>query len=328
MPLDLKLIDKTLTPSENPGLDTLDPRFQEIAGLVEAGDMPKASEQVEALFREDILDIRVAGYYLYGVFAERGLAGLGDTLKVLARLFGENYEAMGPVKKRETHYQNGAAWFLTRVQKKLAAEEEKKGADWNTWLEKVSSDAAGAIIETCEALQKAVTARMQAPKVMDGIKKIADWLKGYQKLVYVPEKPVEKAPEPAKEVKKDDAAKPAAGAPARAGGTVLSLEQMVFDRPVAEGSFHLQELQDRLKAFETLCQKKQFEKASLAASEIGAVIEKFDPRLFFPKLFAPYATLLAQNFEEISKHWEGKEQPAWKAQEQLFRVDLQAFVGK
>ena len=51
-----------------------------------------------------------------------GLAGLGDALAVLARLFGENYEAMGPVKKREVHFQNGAGWFLTRVQKKLQAE--------------------------------------------------------------------------------------------------------------------------------------------------------------------------------------------------------------
>lgn len=329
MPLDLKLLDKTLSASENPGLDTLDPRFQEIAGLVEQGDIAKASEQIEGLIREDVLDIRVIGYYLYGVFAEKGLAALGDVLSVLARLFGENYEAVGPAKKRDVHFQNGSVWFLSRLHKKLASEEEKKGDDWNAWLGSVNADAAGKLIERCEALGKAVAGRMQAPKVADANKKVVDWLKAYQKLVYVPEKPAEKPAEaPKEEEKKAEGPK---GALVPVGGRAAAApagEQVVFDRPVIEGSFHLQELLDRIKAFETLCHRKQYAKASLAASEISSTIEKFDPRVYFPRLFAGYSALLAGHFEELSKHWENKEQPAWKAQEQLFRVDLAAFVGK
>lgn len=326
MALDLKLLDKPLTAAENPGLDTLDPRFQEIAGLVENGDYAKAAEQTEALIREDILDVRVIGYYLYGIFSERGLGSLGDILGVISRLFGENFEAVGPAKKRDVHFQSGIGWFLNRIVKRLGDEEKKKGDDWNAWIGAVNAETAGAYLEKSDALNKAMLAKMQSPKLSDPLKKLQDWLKAYQKLVYVPEKPAEKPAEAPKEEKAE--AKPGGAAAARGGAAVAGGEQVVFDRPMAEGSFHLQELIDRLKAFEVLCQRKQFEKASLVAAEIAATIEKFDPRLYFPRLFAGYSSLLAQHFDAISKHWENKEQPAWKAQEQLLRVDLAAFVGR
>src|SRR3954469_12768090 len=97
--LDLGVLKGTLTPAENPGLDTLDPRFQEIAGLVEAGETAKAAEMVEGLIRENILDIRILGYYLFGAFNERGLSGMEEVLEVTKGLLGDNWAAFGPVKK-------------------------------------------------------------------------------------------------------------------------------------------------------------------------------------------------------------------------------------
>src|SRR5579872_4187859 len=96
MALSISLLTGTLTPTENPGLDTLDPRFQEVASLVEAGDIAKAAEQTQAMLQEGIVDIRVISYFLYGVFLESAFAGLPDVFKALTLIFGPNWNAIGP----------------------------------------------------------------------------------------------------------------------------------------------------------------------------------------------------------------------------------------
>ena len=87
---DINLLKKTLTPGETLGLDTLDSRFQDVAGLAESGEYLKAAEKVEEVIREDIYDIRLIGYFLFGVFLQTGLGGLADVLEVTAGLFGES----------------------------------------------------------------------------------------------------------------------------------------------------------------------------------------------------------------------------------------------
>jgi hypothetical protein len=325
--LDLSVLKGALTPAENPGLDTLDPRFQDLAGLVEAGETAKAAEMVEGLIKENLLDIRIVGYYLFGAFNERGLAGFDEVLEVTKLLLGDNWPAFGPLKKKEMHAEKGLTWFFNRLEKKLSFEEEKKQDEWNNWLAAVNGDAVNALVARLEEVKTAALAKMPAAaKLGDAIKKVADWLKTFEKLVHVDappppppeaEKPKEEAPKAEKAAKGAAAAAPAA----MAGDVVIS------QRPMIEGSHHLQDLLDRLKAFESLCQKKDFDKASLAALELQNTIEHFDPRLYFPKLFASYYRLMSQHVEALAPMWESKESLPWKAKEQLFRVDLDAFVG-
>ena len=93
--LDITLLTSPLTPAENPGLDTLDPRFQEIAGKVEAGDFDKAASDTQALLRENLVDIRVISYFLYGCFLEKGMSGLADVLLALRVLVTDSWPAVG-----------------------------------------------------------------------------------------------------------------------------------------------------------------------------------------------------------------------------------------
>src|SRR5437016_11056314 len=108
--LDLATLQKTLTTPGTPGLDTLDQRFQDIAALAEAGDYGQCAERTAALFQEDIYDIRLLGYFLYGVFAERGVPALVEIMTTLSALLGESWPAIGPVKKKEAHTQSGLLW--------------------------------------------------------------------------------------------------------------------------------------------------------------------------------------------------------------------------
>src|SRR3954469_14349284 len=120
--LEIALLLNPFTPTENPGLDTLDPRFQEIAGLVEAGEFAKASEQTQALLKEGIADIRIISYFLYGVFLETGVSGLPPVFDALVQLFSTNWAAVGPAQKKEKHAENGVSWLFGRLLKKVKAE--------------------------------------------------------------------------------------------------------------------------------------------------------------------------------------------------------------
>lgn len=99
--LDLNLINGTLNIIENPGLDTLDPRFQDLAASVQNDDFTTLGTQAEDLFREDIFDIRIIGYYFYALFLEKGIEAIDDTFSILISILRDNWEAVGPTKKKE-----------------------------------------------------------------------------------------------------------------------------------------------------------------------------------------------------------------------------------
>ena len=97
----------------------IDPRFMDITTLVENGDYEEAATQAEGILAEGAYDIRITGYFLYGVFLEQGLGGLTAILQCLTKLFTENWDAVGPVKNREKHAQTSLNWFLRQLVKNL-----------------------------------------------------------------------------------------------------------------------------------------------------------------------------------------------------------------
>ena len=315
--LDIALLLSPLTPAETPGLDTLDPRFQEIAGLVEAGEFIEASEQTQNLLKEGIVDIRVVSYFLYGVFLESGLAGLPKLLDALAGLFGPNWAACGPAQKKEKHAENGVGWFLNRLAKKLKTEEEAKSDEFNKWLEQVPAEALAPMLEKVTAVRTAA-AITNSQKLADLLKALDDWLRGYEKMVQAA-KPAEPEQPKAEEAPPQDSGAPATAARGSPGASAGD------DRFVVEGSVHLQELGRKIAAFEALIKKKQFGRASVVYNDVSTIVDHFDPRIFIPKMFGNFYALSMQNLEALLPDLEKKESPVWKAMEQLYRVDVDTF---
>ena len=71
--MNIDILNTTLEVSENPGLDVIDPRFMDITTLVESGEYLEAAAKAEEIFAEEIYDIRITGYLLYGFFSNRAL---------------------------------------------------------------------------------------------------------------------------------------------------------------------------------------------------------------------------------------------------------------
>ena len=176
--MDIELLTQPLEISENPGLDTLDPRFSDIATLVQEADFMAAAAEAEKILEESIYDIRIIGYFLYGVFLEQGVGMIGPIFECLNTLLNENWEAIGPVKRREKHTQAGLNWFMKQLFKKLDYEETNKSDAWDRWIEEVSGDDVRLALDAGDKLLQTLGTVLEddAPPVMEGVSKANGWL--------------------------------------------------------------------------------------------------------------------------------------------------------
>ena len=95
-----------------------------------------------------------------------------------------------------------------------------------------------------------------------------------------------------------------------------------------EMSAELAMLLKKIQAFETLVQAKRFERAAMVADDIQSAVENFDPRKYFPSLFADFYADLVQNFDQISSFWARRDSADWQSFGRLYDVDLDTFVEK
>ena len=311
--MNIDILNTTLAVSENPGLDVIDPRFMDITTLVENGEYLGAAAKAEEIFAEEIYDIRITGYFLYGFFLEQGVGAMPTILGCLTNLFEENWDALGPVKNREKHAQTSLNWLFRQLLKKFQYEEGKDSDIYQQWIAEVPSEEVQEALDASEGLQKALGTALEdmASPLLDGLSKVVDWLKAFQKVVYR-EPEVEEEPEAAAEARETTA--PAS---------------LAFgdEAAIAEGSYHLQLLLRKMKAFERLIEKEEFNKAAIVADDINDIIANFDPRIYFPKIFSRYSLLRALKISDISAFEGYKGSVEWQTMQDLYKVDLDSFVS-
>jgi len=312
--MNIELLTDTLEISESPGLDTFDPRFNDIATMVQQADYMGAAAEAEKIFQEKIYDIRIIGYFLYGIFIDQGPGMLGPIFQCLAGLLDENWEAIGPAGKREKHTQTSLSWFMKQLVKKLEYEETNKGESWDRWIQEVSIDEVQDALEAGENLGQTLGRVLEdaASQVTDGLAKVSAWLESFKHLVY-------REPEPETEEAIDEVENKEITPRASFAET--------GDGVSAEGSYHLQLLLRKIAAFEQLINLKHFDRAALIAGDINDIIANFDPKIYFPKLFSRFSLLLALNIGELLAFEEYKRSPEWQSLQELYKVDLDSFVA-
>jgi hypothetical protein len=63
------------------------------------------------------------------------------------------------------------------------------------------------------------------------------------------------------------------------------------------------------------------------AHDLMYIVDHFDPREYFPELFARFGALLSRNIGQLEGHWEERDSASWKALHQYYRVDLKGFIS-
>ncbi len=292
--MDIDLLMGELEVTENPGIETFDPRFGDINTLIQDGNYADGAAQAEEIIREGIYDIRLIGYFFYGVFLEQGVASLTTVFQSLSGLLKENWEAAGPVKKREKHYQTSLKWLVNQLHKKLKYEEDKNSDAYNTWVEQVSSDDVQESLDAIDLVRPALGQALEdlSANVTEGLTKVQNWLVTFQKVVY-------KEPEPDEEVEEYFEEEEAAPKEQVQTSSPLSTGFSFGSDIAAEGSYQLQMLLNKLSAFERLIQTEKYALAALVADDINEIVTIFDPKLYFQKIFAKFSLLFARYISEV-----------------------------
>jgi hypothetical protein len=298
------------------GLDATDPRFVEIASLVEGGEYDAAAAAAEGLLREGILDVRVIGYYGYGAFLEGGVGALGPVAEALSDLLGTRLDALGPAANKLKHARTSLGWFLKQLTRKLEREEAGRGEDGPS-SPPTSADDIHAALAGFERLGGTIEKVFgEGAGLMEQVGKLTLLLERRRAVV-------EKTPA--------TEAAPDADLPAE----VLPRSERAIVRPepleprqealALPGSRALGELQGKLKAFEELLAEGKLPHARIVADDIQAVIEHFDPCLYFPELFGSFLRLAATSADDLAQAEEQRETPRFKALAAYYRVDLEGF---
>ena len=326
--MNIELLQGTLEITENPGLETIDPRFSDIATLVMEGNYEEAAAQSEAILEEQIYDIRIIGYSLYGHFIEQGVGAMADIYQCLANLLRDNLDALGPVKNREKHIQTILNWMMKQLIKKLQREEAKNTSIYEGWISEVSSDQVQEALDAGDELRRTLGPVLEdaAGPVLDGLMKVNDWLTAFQRLVYREPEP---EPEPEVEEETEELGEEIEEERQEAGKkeAYVSIPRLDEDAISVEGSFHLKILIRKLEAFDRLISAEKYSSAALIADDINGIIANFDPKVYFPKLFTRFSLQFAANINELFAFEEHKNSVEWQAMQELYKVDLESFVN-
>lgn len=310
--MNLEILNQTFDVAESPGIDTLDPRWAELTGLVQDGDFAAAGAQAESLLREGIFDIRIICYLGFGVFMDHGVLCLGELAAGMTRTLSANWPAVGPEHKREAMARTSFVWMLKQMLKKLQREEQAQGDTWQRWIDGASHEEIDGALEAIRAWQGATNDALgeEAAAVNDGLAKLRQWVSSFRNAVPAPQ-----APEPEEEEPQQDeaAAGAAEGTPTPATGVA------------AQGSHELQVLLKKLEVFQGLVAEEKYLLARIVADDVYEILSNFDPMRFFPGLFSVFARLMAMHATTMSQYDAERDTPEWMALQSLYRVDIDEF---
>ncbi|HEU4412955.1 MAG TPA: type VI secretion system protein IglI family protein [Polyangiaceae bacterium] len=300
--------------SPGPELDPLDPRLAAVVDAAERRQFREAADRAEALFAEGVYDVQAVSIYLYQAFAEGGLGALGELFATAEALAGDNLGALSPARRREERLDRRLGWLFDTVNDALEYHVLKNTPDWARWREGVGPDAFAEALARGEALG----GRLRAGGFKAGEAGLGRLLTRLQPLAPVLAPPPAPAPPPA-----------AAQAPAAAVASPAAHATLEPSRHRVElvASDKFVELLCKLRAFEALVERKNYQKAALVGDDLLQTLDDFDPRAYFPELFAGFSALFSEHVDQLAPHWGDRDTITWKALAQFYRVDLKGFVG-
>lgn len=348
-------------------LDSEDSSFEDINSLIIRGDYIKAGQRSEALFHSGIYDVRVLGYYLMGVYCERGISSLPLLCRILLDFLASKSAAYGPSRKKQIQTENMLLWLFSSILKKAELHSSLKDNTWKEWMEAQHRPAIEEARKLSEQMLEALNQFAPQARALPRFRSLSNWLNGLEASEAVTNKPAAPAlstsakvaaPAPAPQLstpevdKEESFAEPeveeeevaaaeveeeeeevvGAQAPPRPvfGRSTVSRAASAPQKPPAgevQGSAEWQFLQERLRAFETLLQTKQFLKAAVLANDIQASIAAFDPIVYFPNLFAPFLAGFAEHMRSLERCMNNPTALKFKVMSQLYRADFKSFMG-
>jgi hypothetical protein len=316
MARDLSFLLSALEPSAEPEIDALDSRLLAVTDLASKRRYEEAARSAEQLFAERIYDVRATSVYLYQAFAEDGFCALSTVFSAIDAMLGHNFNAISPAKRREEHFDRRFSWLFATLVDTLTYHHKKSTNEWETWTKGQTEASIEDLITTARALGEHF-AKGPFAASQNALGRLTTWLEGYGELL-------SKA---AVAITAEANAKARREQPKPTDASKVEHFEPMRQHVELAVSHQFLELCNKLKAFETLVERGQFQKAALVGNDIMTLLDHFDPRSYFPELFSRFSALMSQHITHLAGHWTDRESVGWNALSQFYRVDLKAFVG-
>ncbi|MDY7233065.1 type VI secretion system protein IglI family protein [Hyalangium rubrum] len=333
-PLDGSLLEEPLegAPLEEADSEEPDTRVDDVADRVGNGDYAEAARMAEALLRAEVRDVRLISPYLFGVFHEKGLQAMPGLFRSIIVTLTKSWDAFGPPEKKVVLTANGLRWLLKTLNKHLLHHEKLKDSRWK----QLGEPANRAPLEEAIPLAGQVLAALDETLPESGCDKpfraLVAWLNDHLRTLPAPSAPEQKAsPAPAKPASvsepeqepEDEQVAPSTTSPVRRAAS---------SAPAAEPGLPISPpmalLLRKLEAFNVLVERQDFLKAGVVAMDVLATVERFDPRLYLPMIFSRFYAGLSTHAETFEPLLQSTESLAFRSLDQLFRVDLEAFLAQ
>lgn len=322
-----------------------DPRLQRLAALAAEGEYHAAAAAASELLEEGARDIRVLCHALLGVFLERGAPGLPDLFEGVSSWLGAGWAELGPSRRKEAISETALGWLFRTVLEQASFHEQRRDEAWQAWFQACDAALLGRTQEALAGARAAMSAALGEAACAEPLGRLEAWIR--RSLAPAARAAAEAAA--AKAAMERRAAEEAAAAheEREEGDEELEAEDeepededepeppepaVSRGRPghsaaiTIEVSPALAQLLRRIEAFQALVDRDEIARAAVVAHDLQRAIDAFDPRRYLPGILAAYCGLLSARIEDIAPCWEEAGSPAWRALEQLYEVDLEAFV--
>ena len=318
-PLKTHLLDRPLqgAPRE---LGAEDERMEAITALVAKSAYLEAARAAETLLRQGHHDVRLAGPYLLGLFLDNGLTALPEMFHSLSLMLMGNWSAYGPLERKEVFADGGLRWLLKVLNKHIEHHERLKNDTWKRWSAPTNREPLEQALALSEEIFSSFNRVMPRNGCEAPFRRLTQWMEGH--LMSLPQP----TPPPAPEPERDEPAEPEAPVSARSVSAEAPRAAAVPEGPSLPISPQLAQLMRRLAAFDTFMERQDFRRASVVAADVLQVVEHFDPRVYLPALFSKFFDGLSTHADEVEPMLQGTDSLSFRALDQLYRVDLEAFL--
>ncbi len=157
------LLDGRLTASPEPEDASSSTRIAHVAQLAERGEHPAAAREAAGLIEAGIHDIRLIGFYLFGLFLQRGISYLPALLGHAAALITDDLAALRPSRRKLQVVNSATAWLSEHVSAQLVFHTKHRSATWEAWCGESDGTLPDAIAAGCTKLSVALEAVVEAP---------------------------------------------------------------------------------------------------------------------------------------------------------------------
>ena len=322
--MSILLLQGNLPVTDNPGLESVDPRYDGIVSYVQEENFILAITLIEELFEENIFDIRMICYYLYGFWLDNSFGSLYDVLQCVNNLLADNFEAIGPIANREQNFEKSLSWMMRQIFKKITYEEKKNSSLWQQWYASISEEEIKLILEAGARLCVNLTEKVNdnAVNIIDQWNKIDSWLRALKTMVA---RPLALIATETENSETDSLLKALKEDNDLTGG--FQSDDYIKSFKGYEASYHMTLLLKKLAAFERMVHEKKFDRAALILDDIKLSLSEFEPTLYLPKIFENFVKLQALNFNELVAYQQQRGTLESEVMQEWFKVDLDGFIN-